>query len=90
MGNIPVGRCRNRALEVAMATKADEETNVDHLDEYVVFVRTGVSVVGEYHCTGCGYGVTVRGALPNCPMCSTTTWEQVAWSPFTRAAQVRT
>jgi len=63
-----------------------KETSGDHLDEYVAFIRAGVAVVGEYHCSGCGYGVTVRGTLPACPMCSATTWEQVAWSPFTRSA----
>ncbi len=70
---------------------ADEakESKGDRLDEYVVFHRTGVAVVGEYHCAGCGYGVTVHGALPACPMCSATTWEQAAWSPFTRATARR-
>jgi rubrerythrin len=67
----------------------DAEESVAHVDEYVVFIRTGVSVVGEYQCTGCGYGVTVRGPLPNCPMCSATSWEQVAWSPFSRTEHVR-
>jgi rubredoxin len=67
----------------------DGETSGDHrLDEYVVFARTGTVVVGEYHCTGCGYGVTVRGPLPDCPMCAESNWEQAAWSPFSRAAQV--
>jgi rubredoxin len=70
---------------------ADEanEPSGDRLDEYVVFIHAGVAVVGEYHCSGCGYGVTVRGTLPTCPMCAATTWEQVAWSPFTRTAQLR-
>jgi rubrerythrin len=71
-----------------MSTDA-EETDGKHVDEYVVFIRTGVSVVGEYQCTGCGYGVTVRGPLPNCPMCSETSWEQVAWSPFSRTEHAR-
>ena len=60
----------------------------DHqLEHYVEFIRSGVAVVGEYHCAECGYGVTVHGALPICPMCSATSWEQAAWSPFSRAGR---
>jgi rubrerythrin len=54
-------------------------------DDYVEFVATGASAVGEYHCTDCGYGVTVHSTLPRCPMCSGTSWEQAPWSPFSRA-----
>jgi len=43
----------------------------------------------EYHCSECGYGVTVRRELPVCPMCDGTTWEQTAWRPFTRALDER-
>jgi len=53
--------------------------------DYVEFVPTGASAVGEYHCTDCGYGVTVHATLPRCPMCSGTSWEQAPWSPFSRA-----
>jgi len=63
-----------------------DEARSDRLEEFVEFVRSGVAVVGEYHCAECGYGVTVHGALPACPMCSATSWEQAAWSPFSRAA----
>jgi CspA family cold shock protein len=31
----------------------------------------------ELRCAGCGYGICVSGALPLCPMCRTTTWEQM-------------
>jgi hypothetical protein len=57
--------------------------------DYVEFVTTGTTVVGEFHCAGCGYGVmvTVHAKLPRCPMCSGTTWEQAAWSPFSRASR---
>jgi hypothetical protein len=55
-------------------------------DEYVDFLTAGTTAVGEYHCSGCGYGVTVRGSLPACPMCAGITWEQAAWSPFKRGA----
>ena len=54
--------------------------------EYVHFWATGETVKGEFHCAECGYGVTVYRTLPLCPMCGGTAWEQVAWSPFTRAA----
>jgi rubrerythrin len=52
---------------------------------YVEFWVTGESAKGEYHCSECGYGVAVYRELPRCPMCGGETWEQAAWSPFTRA-----
>lgn len=54
-------------------------------DEFVEFFPTGQSVKGEYHCSECGYGVTVVRALPLCPMCGGRSWEQSAWSPFSRS-----
>jgi rubrerythrin len=56
-------------------------------DEYVEFVIVGQNAKGEYHCSDCGYGVTVHRVLPRCPMCGGGAWEQAAWSPFTRARQ---
>jgi len=53
--------------------------------DFVEFVQAGTRASGEYHCSGCGYGVAVHAALPVCPMCSGTTWERADWSPFTRA-----
>jgi rubredoxin len=53
--------------------------------DYVEFVAAGAAARGEFHCSNCGYGVTVHATLPRCPMCAGTTWEQAAWSPFTRA-----
>jgi rubredoxin len=47
---------------------------------------TGAVAVGEFHCSGCGYGVIVQRVLPLCPMCGGTAWEQAAWRPFTRLA----
>ena len=29
----------------------------------------GASARGEFHCTECGYGITVHHILPTCPMC---------------------
>ncbi|HST17187.1 MAG TPA: hypothetical protein VLK36_05925 [Gaiellaceae bacterium] len=54
--------------------------------EYVAFARVGDGAAGAYHCSGCGYGVTVSTTLPQCPMCDCETWEQAEWSPFSRAA----
>lgn len=52
--------------------------------DFVQFVAAGERVKGEYHCSECGYGVTVYRELPRCPMCSGENWEQTAWSPFRR------
>jgi rubrerythrin len=54
------------------------------LEDYVRFWATGDLAKGEFHCSDCGYGVTVHRALPACPMCGSTSWEQADWSPFTR------
>jgi rubredoxin len=59
-------------------------------EEYVHFWVSGDSVKGEFHCSECGYGVTVYRALPLCPMCGGTSWEQAAWSPLTRASRGET
>ena len=53
-------------------------------DEFVEFFATGAQTKGEFHCSGCGYGVTVHRSLPLCPMCGGDSWEQTAWSPFSR------
>jgi rubredoxin len=57
-------------------------------DEYVEFWAAGDVVKGEFHCSDCGYGVTIVRALPVCPMCGGTAWEQFPWSPFTRSYQM--
>ena len=59
----------------------------DAAEEYVQFWVSGDAAKGEFHCSECGYGVTVYRALPLCPMCGGTSWEQAAWSPLTRALQ---
>ena len=55
-------------------------------DSFVEFWAAGQSVKGEFHCSECGYGVTVYRRLPQCPMCAGTSWEQSPWSPISRAA----
>ena len=55
---------------------------------FVRFFASGDRVKGEYHCSECGYGVTVYTQLPRCPMCSGESWEQSAWSPFSREHQL--
>ena len=50
-------------------------------DDFVEFLRAGSPATGEFRCSSCGYGVTVHVALPQCPMCTGTSWESAAWSP---------
>ena len=53
--------------------------------DFVKFARAGSSADGDYHCSSCGYGISVRQVLPRCPMCSGVTWEPVAeWHGFAR------
>ena len=49
--------------------------------EYVEFVTTGAPATGAFHCSACGYGVTVQSTLPQCPMCNGTTWERERETP---------
>jgi hypothetical protein len=53
--------------------------------DYVEFWSAGQSAKGEFHCSECGYGVTIVRALPPCPMFGGTAWERSLWSPFRRA-----
>jgi hypothetical protein len=57
-------------------------------DDYVEFWTTGETVKGEFHCSDCGYGVTIVRSLPLCPMCGGSSWEQTPWSPFRRSSTV--
>jgi rubrerythrin len=90
MGIISVGARHNRFVEGGHMLDERRTTGSPVKEtegEYVEFVRTGAAAVGAYHCSGCGYGVTVHAQLPSCPMCGGTTWEQASWSPFSRIAR---
>ena len=54
-----------------------------------VFSRAGTSAFGDYRCAECGYGITVRRILPQCPMCRGVAWEEPSTSPYGRSS-VRT
>jgi rubrerythrin len=54
--------------------EVSEDALLGALDD-VVFRAAGDEVFGEYRCAECGYGVTVRAALPFCPMCGGGSWE---------------
>ena len=54
-------------------------------DDYVAFYSTGTHAKGQYRCADCGYGVMVHDELPTCPMCTGTSWERSAWTPFANA-----
>ena len=92
MGINPVGGRRNQQAEGGHMLDEGRNTRAIRVQddtEYIEFARTGAIVVGAFHCAGCGYGVTVHAELPTCPMCGGTSWEQVAWSPFRRAARAQ-
>lgn len=84
MGINSVGRTENRfAKGVQMLDEARSTEAAG--DDYVEFLSTGAAAAGAYHCSSCGYGVTVHARLPLCPMCAGTTWEPRAWTPIYRA-----
>lgn len=53
-------------------------------EDFVLLLSMGERAKGEFHCSECGYGVTVHSELPRCPMCGGAAWEQSTWSPFSR------
>ena len=63
----------------------ETETPSRAVDDYVEFWTAGEAVKGEFHCSDCGYGVTIVRSLPLCPMCGGSSWEQTPWSPFRRS-----
>jgi hypothetical protein len=67
----------------------DADHDAPRGDEYVEFAVAGARAAGEYHCAACGYGVTVHGELPACPMCAGEAWEQSVWSPLSRALELQ-
>jgi len=66
----------------------EEERSTRAAADYVEFWSAGVAVKGEFHCSECGYGVTIHRALPICPMCGGQSWEQTSWHPFSRSGGV--
>jgi rubrerythrin len=55
----------------------EQDTTTEVADgDYVTFRAAGQQAVGEFRCSECGYGVSVHRALPRCPMCSGTAWEE--------------
>jgi rubrerythrin len=41
----------------------------------------------DFRCTACGYGISVSGALPTCPMCQTTSWYQTSKNTTIRSVE---
>jgi hypothetical protein len=48
------------------------------------FLEAGDRALGEFHCADCGYGVSVRTVLPQCPMCRGSQWEAPGSSAYGR------
>ena len=68
----------------------DERRSRRAADDFVEFWTAGVHAKGEFHCSECGYGVTIHRELPVCPMCGGEAWEQTSWHPFSRLDDVPT
>jgi len=66
-------------IEAAMPEGSGRNTETLSSAGLADFLATGQSAAGEFHCSGCGYGVIVQRELPRCPMCSGTAWEQAGW-----------
>ncbi len=51
-----------------------------------VFFTAGSLAGGDFYCAECGYGITVRSVLPECPMCRGVEWEEPTTSPYGRSS----
>jgi len=80
MGRTPVGGMVERSPEGVEVLGEIERAEREPAG-YVEFVTTGAPATGAFHCSSCGYGVTVQSTLPPCPMCNGTTWERERQSP---------
>ena len=79
MGKTPVGGTIERSPEGVEVLDEIERTARE--PDYVEFVTTGAPATGAFHCSACGYGVTVQSTLPQCPMCNGTTWDRETAHP---------
>jgi rubredoxin len=61
-----------------MLEEAGRTTSTD--GDFVEFAHAGAAAKGEFHCSACGYGVSVNAFLPQCPMCAGTVWEPAMWA----------
>jgi hypothetical protein len=50
------------------------ETELDD-SGFLDFAAAGTESSGDVRCADCGYGAVVHGALPRCPMCGGSVWE---------------
>ena len=75
MGKTSVGGRSNGHLRGSRVLGEAQNVEEEH-GGYVEFVTTGAPATGAFHCSACGYGVTVQSTLPQCPMCNGTTWER--------------
>jgi hypothetical protein len=46
-----------------------------HDPGFLNFAAAGSETSGDVRCADCGYGAVVHGALPRCPMCGGSVWE---------------
>jgi rubrerythrin len=53
-----------------------EFRSAEQVGDFVTFLVAGAAAKGEFHCAGCGYGVSVYRRLPRCPMCGGKEWER--------------
>jgi rubrerythrin len=65
-------------------TKSESRARADESPDRIAFAASGEAAAGAFRCAECGYGVTVRRALPLCPMCGGTAWQhpsyRTAWA----------
>jgi len=66
----------------------DVALNTGGDDQYVPLFAAGDETTGEYQCADCGYGVSIHGELPRCPMCGGESWEELTPAPPARALEL--
>ena len=64
---------------IRVEESTDEPRSVVEMDldfsGFVDYATAGTEISGDFRCADCGYGAVVHGALPPCPMCGGSVWE---------------
>jgi hypothetical protein len=89
--NSGVSMCRREGISASTTVRTGGGSVLDQgveraaaHEEFVDFLAAGANAVGEFQCSSCGYGVSVRSRLPAaCPMCAGEAWEQKPGAPLT-------
>jgi hypothetical protein len=82
ISNVEVTRLRGfvargftgKGLRVLVDAGRGEAVSEDGREVGAPTFTDGNRAAGDFYCADCGYGISLRGSLPTCPMCGGATW----------------